>query len=121
MFLPLDAIYVKDRLREEYDEGKFKELKESIAWVGQLQAIVVTKNDISYDLMYGANRLRAIKELHEEGREIPSLPKGVIRVEVWGEISEETGWIIEYEENERRAEFTWQERAKYVRRFHERF
>ena len=123
MFLDLNAITLKPQIRDEYDPTKYKELVESIARVGQLQAVVVEDltSDGHYTMIYGEHRWKAIRELHEAGRAIPRLPAGTIRAEVLGQLTEETKMMLQFEENERRADFTWQERAKYVRRFHSMF
>ena len=123
MFIDLAQIKLKPQIRDEYDPTKFRELVESIARVGQLQAVVVEDMTVNgtYTMVYGEHRYKAILQLNAEGREIPMLPAGVIRAEVRGQLTEETKMMLQFEENERRADFTWQERAKYVRRFHEMF
>lgn len=122
MFVNLDQVIFKPQVRDEYDPTKFKELVESIARVGQLQAAVVEEGSNGhYTMIYGEHRWKAIAELNAKGRAIPQLPAGQIRIEVRGSLTEETKMMLQFEENERRADLTWQERAKYVRQFHTMF
>ncbi len=118
----LDRIALKPQIRDEYDPTKFKELKASIARMGQLQAVVVEANgDGTFVMIYGEHRYKAVKELNEEKHLIPHLPPDQIRVELRSNLTEETKMMMQFEENERRSDFTWQERAKYVRNFHSMF
>lgn len=121
-FVPLARIGLKPQIRDEYDPTKFKELKASIERVGQLQAVVVEENgDGTFSMIYGEHRYLAIQELNSEGKVIPHLPADQIRIELRDHLTEETKMMLQFEENERRADFTWQERAKYVRNFHTMF
>lgn len=122
MLIELTSILLKVQLREEYNSSKFDDLVESIARVGQLQAVVVEQNGDGYcTMIYGEHRFKAIRQLNQEGRAIPHLPAGTINAEIRTALTEETKMMLQFEENERRADFTWQERAKYVRRFHSYF
>lgn len=123
MLIPIASISIPaDRIREEYPEEKFKELKDSIRAVGQLQPILVVENgDGRYVLEFGEHRYQAISQLHTEGIAIKSLDAGLINAETREHMSDEMRLMIEFEEQERRVEFTWQEKAKYVRRFHTLF
>jgi len=123
MLIPVSSITVpEDRIREEYPEEKFQELKDSIRAVGQLQPILVIGNgDGRYVLEFGEHRHKAIAELHVEHVAIRNVPIGQINAETRESMSDEMRLMIEFEEQERRVEFTWQEKAKYVRKFHTLF
>lgn len=121
MLLDINLIDIGDRLREDPGDD-FKELVESVKRFGQLQPIVVQNNgNGSYSLIAGERRFRAIVLLNGRGDTIHGLPIGQIKVEVESDLSDETKLMMEFEENHRRKDFTWEERAKYVKKFHDAF
>lgn len=124
MIIPISSISVGARLREEHPEEDFNDLVESIKKFGLLQPILVKKvngfgEPISivdgkfegYELVAGERRLRAVK----------SLGMTEIKAELSTNPTEEVSLMMEFEENIRRKDFTYQEKAKYVRKFHETF
>lgn len=127
MIIHLSRIQVSERLRTDPgDDDHFGEFCESIKRSGLLQAVIVSRlPDGQYELVAGERRLRAIKHLNAEGIKIPDLEAGqfmepgFIRAEVMGELTPETDLMLEFEENERRKDFSFQEKAKYVKRMHE--
>lgn len=122
MFIDTHLIKVGSRLRESYGDEEFEELVQSIEWMGLLQPIVVAPNsDGKFDLIAGENRFRAVLKLHSEGRAIPGVPFNQIKAELQNQLSPETALIIEFEENIRRKDLSYVEKAKYVRRFHDLF
>jgi ParB/RepB/Spo0J family partition protein len=115
-------ITIKDRLREEIEDGKktISDLAESIHNHGLLYPLIVEDNDDGgYNLVSGERRYLAITKLYGQGKTIKDLDLGSVRVELKNDLTDETRLMIEFEENERRKDFTWQERAKYVRKLHE--
>lgn len=123
MQIPVDQIEIpKDRVREDYPKEKFQDLKDSIRAVGLLQPVLVVGNgNGKYALEFGAHRYKAVCELHAEGITVKGADLNCVRAETRETMSEEMRLMIEFEEQERRQEFTWQERAKYIRRFHTMF
>lgn len=121
MNINLAQVTIPQRLRTEpYGEDKMEALVESIKRYGLLQPIVVEdKSDGTYELKIGEHRLLAVTKLTARGDAIPGLPVGTINAEVKGKLSPMLSLMIEFEENERRKDFTWQEKAAYVRRLHD--
>lgn len=122
MELDVSLIDVGDRLREDPGED-FNELVESIRRLGQIQPIVVasTGDGGTYRLVAGERRLRAIILINGRGEEIPGLSPGKVKAEFAGELSPELALTLEFEENVRRKDFSFQEKAKYVKKFHSMF
>lgn len=123
MLLDVTQITIGDRLRESYGDEEFADLCNSIEWMGLLQPIVVEAPDGngSHKLVAGENRLRAVVHLHTKNRAIPNCPRNQIKAEIQGHLTPETALIIEFEENIRRKDLTYVEKAKYIHRFHNLF
>lgn len=121
LFLHLAQIDIAERIRGDLgDDEEFKELCTSIETYGQLQSIVVIKQDNgTYKLEMGERRYRAIQKLNAQGRSIPNLPAGQIRAELIGFLTPEVSLMREFEENFRRKGFTPAEEARYVKRMHD--
>ncbi|MDP9355970.1 MAG: ParB N-terminal domain-containing protein [Chloroflexota bacterium] len=103
--LPIDAIKVENRRREEF--GDLAGLAESISRLGLLHPIVV---DDDGRLIAGERRLRACREL------------GFLEIEArrWGSLSDAERDEIELEENVRRKDLTPYERSKATVRLAEK-
>jgi ParB family chromosome partitioning protein len=74
--LPFEWIVIdRPNVRDSYDEEKYQALKESIRENGVQQAITVRKikGENKYSLSHGFTRYRAVKELREEGVDIPKI------------------------------------------------
>lgn len=121
-FVPADQIIVPDnRQRQEFDGGALVELAQSIKANGLLHAIVVRMDGRT--LVAGERRLRAIRQfVYAMGGsfaydgvpvEVGLVP--VIRVDAADALALEE---IELDENIRRADLTWQERAEAEARLH---
>lgn len=120
MFIQLANIHVDPRIRDDYGtESEWKDFKESFPKFGQLQAIKVEPYNGSYRLVSGGRRYRAITELHAASISIPGLPVGMIEATVGEESPSRVRLIREFEENEKRKDFNFVEKAKFIRRFHE--
>lgn len=116
-FVPLDRIKIAaNRQRKEFDLEAINELAESIATNGLLQAPVLRQEGPDLILVAGERRLRAMTDLHEfcrpfsyDGVTVPPLH---IPCTMLGELSTLAAWEAELEENLRRVDLTWQERAQ---------
>ena len=116
--IPIDKIVVgENRQRREFKQDALHELGESISRLGLMHAPVVRPTGGgSWALVAGERRLRAIKDLGELGvlykfnGEV--VPAGQLPVVSLGELNVLDAWEAELEENIRRTDLTWQERAK---------
>ena len=115
--IPLTDIKIApNRQRKVFDLEAINELAESIATNGLLQAPVLRQDGDTYVLVAGERRLRAMTDLHEfcrpftyDGRPVPPLH---IPCTMLGELSLLGAWEAELEENLRRVDLSWQERAQ---------
>ena len=92
-------ITVSNRARQSFNETKIIELKKSIARVGQLNPILITKD---HKLIAGERRLIVLKDL------------GInpIRVQICPELDEDEIKFMELTENREREDFKWHEELK---------
>ena len=93
------SIIVSNRARQSFNETKLIELKKSIARVGQLNPILITKD---YKLIAGERRLIALKDLGTNP----------IRVQICPELDEDEIKFMELTENREREDFKWHEELK---------
>lgn len=104
-----------NRQRRHFDEGALAELRESIQNRGLLHPIVLRAEGPDLVLVAGERRFRAIRDLHELGLPFShngtSVPPGQVPYTTLGELSDLEAREAELEENIRRADLTWQERA----------
>src|SRR5665213_87969 len=102
----------ESRQRREHDPDAEQELIASIQERGLLHAIVLRDEGV---LVAGERRLRAIRELYELGglfrHDDQDIPEGLIPFTNLGDLSPLEAAEAEYEENVRRKDLTWQERA----------
>lgn len=122
MLIPLDDIIVGERIRDEFGSpDEWKEFVESIRIHGQIQAVSVEKDLDSgkYRLIGGERRIRAIRQLNEEGVAIPELPAGHVLATLRDPMGMRKRMLMEFAENNSRKDFTYIEKARYIRRFHE--
>jgi DNA modification methylase len=116
-FIQADTIIVKaNRQRREFTEREHQELMTSFLGVGQLHPLVLRVEGDNYTLVAGERRLRAIKELHELERPFryggTKVPLGMAPFVSLGELPPLEAMEAELEENIRRKDLTWQERAE---------
>lgn len=102
-----------NRQRREFKLAELNELAEGIQRNGLLHAIVLREGKI---LVAGERRLRAITDIYELGGAFsyngaPVLPDHIPFTDL-GELSEAEAREAELEENIRRVDLTWQEKAK---------
>lgn len=118
--IPLSSIKVApNRQRREFKREAINELAESIRTTraGLLSPLVVRSSDDDDDwiLVAGERRLRAISEIYALGGRIHHggelVPESEVPVVEVGELSPLDAWEAELEENIRRVDLTWQERA----------
>lgn len=116
-FAPLTSIIVSpERQRREFEPGALNELAESIETNGLMHAPVVRHDGDRLVLVAGERRLRAIADLHELGRlfryQGEFVPIGQVPYVTLGQLGYLEAWEAELEENIRRVDLTWQERAQ---------
>lgn len=120
-FVAADDIVVKtNRQRRTFDEQKILELAGSISENGLIHPVVLRKEDGELCLVVGERRMKAIDHLHFMGMEFSCgghpVPAGKVPALLLGEIDPVDAEEIELEENIRREDLSWQERADAVAR-----
>lgn len=115
-FIHLSQITIApNRQRREFGPAELNELADSIRANGLLQAPILRFADGQFVLVAGERRLRAITDIYDlgghftYGRE-PVAP-GMVPFVNLGSLSQLAAWEAELEENLRRVDLTWQERA----------
>jgi DNA modification methylase len=116
--VPIDLITIADnRQRREFNPDEIASLMDSIQSKGLFHPIVVRVNNetASIILIAGERRLRAIKDIWALGGSFKYnnelVPEGYIPSVTLGELSPLEIEEAELEENIRRVDLTWQERA----------
>jgi hypothetical protein len=94
--------------RQRADLGDISELAKSIEKHGQLQPIILSRAGNEYTLVAGERRLRAHEMLERTKIEYKEL-KDLSLLDLK---------ILEYEENAKRKDLTWQERVKAIASIH---
>lgn len=117
----IQDIIVEDRMREDLRGTKedWKLFRNSFTIHGQLQPIRVQQKDGKYRLIAGERRLTAITELFTEGAEVPGLQHGYIEITFGETVPLHKQLMQEFAENNDRKDFTYVEKAKFIRKFHE--
>ena len=110
----IDEITIPDN-RQRTGTKENNELKNSIARVGLIHPIVISQD---HELVAGECRLTAITELWKEGHEY--WKEGYVPITFSNEITPEELKIIEFEENIKRSDLTWQDKAAAVLDYHSR-
>lgn len=112
-----DILIPKNRQRKEFKPEKIIELAGSISRLGLMHPVVV-RNDPngSKILVAGENRIRALEYLWNFGETVrsgtSSFPEGYVPCIYFGDLDDLTAMEMELEENIRRVDLTWQERAE---------
>ena len=114
--IPIDQIIIAaNRQRREFDPATHMELVESIAKHGLLHPIVLRIEGEEYVLVSGERRLRAVSDMSDLGYSLrcddTAVAAGQIPYTYLGELDPLAAEEAEYEENVRRNDYTWQERA----------
>jgi hypothetical protein len=102
----IESITVNERQRKLIDPVKLQELADDIAVRGLLQAIVITRDGV---LMAGERRMLACGKI---------LGWTHIPANYLDELPNRERFIVEFTENERRQNLTWQERAQAIATYH---
>lgn len=110
-----EVIVPASRQRTEFDPTKHQELKSSIEDNGLINAISLKIVDDHYELVAGERRLRAILDIIDLGGSYryagETVPELMIPFIPLGELSALDAEVIELEENIRREDLNWQDRA----------
>lgn len=119
--IPAEDVIVKtNRQRRDFDQSKILELAGSIAQNGLIHPLVVRWADDEFTLVVGERRLKALEHLWFLGQEVVCgekiIPEGHVPCLFLGDIDPVDAEEIELEENIRREDLTWQERADAVSR-----
>lgn len=111
----------KNRQRKEFRPAELAELGESIRSKGLLQPIVLRVEDEEYVLVSGERRLRAIRDLYmleetflHDGEPVRA---GGIPYTLFSDLDPLSAEEAEADENLKRADLTWQEKADWTLRF----
>lgn len=112
-----DILIPKNRQRKEFKPERIIELAGSISRLGLMHPVVV-RNDPngSLTLVAGENRIRALEYLWNFGETVrcgtSAFPEGHVPCIYFGDLDELTATEMELEENIRRIDLTWQEKAE---------
>lgn len=120
-FIALEQLIIApNRQREQFDPKHIEDLGRSIEGLGLMHAPVV--RDDMRTLVAGECRVKAITLLHEHDRKFhyggSVVPKGMIPVIPVGQLSPEALEEAELDENIKRKDLTWKERANAIARLH---
>lgn len=115
-FISINAIKIpENRQRREFNQGELNELAESIQTNGLLHAPALRIENEEYLLVSGERRLRAIKDVYELGGSFSydnePVPTGLIPYVFMGDLSPIEAMEVEFEENVRRTDLSWVEKA----------
>ena len=116
IFRDIDSISIAaNRQRRDFDLGALNELAESIQSKGLMHPIVVRNGPDGPILVAGERRLRAIRDIWALGGSFTynstPCPAPQVPIVTLGELSPLAAEEAELEENTRRSDLTWQERA----------
>ena len=108
------------RQRQDFNEASLRELVESIETHGLFHPIVLRIEGDSYVLVSGERRIRAVKDIYELGGEL-KFDDGVVRTGFipyvyLGELDSLAAEDAELDENIKRTDLSWQERASVTAR-----
>lgn len=111
-----DLVIPPDRQRKEFSDEALVELSDSIGRNGLLHPIVIRQDNGATTLVAGERRLRAIDILWASGQSFncgtQEIPEGLVPCVYLGELDPIQAFECELDENIRRTDLTWQERAQ---------
>lgn len=119
---PADIHISEDRQRQDFDDTSIKDLAASIDKLSVLHPIVVAKTGDGWNLIAGERRLRAMKLLIAEGKTVRhgNMPAAfLIPASEYEDLSPEHRFEMELEENIKRKDLTFLEKANAIARLHE--
>lgn len=110
-----EAILISERQRKKFDEAPLSDLENSIDANGLIHPPAVRRTDTGYALVAGERRMRACARLIALGKTIRCgdfvAPAGAIPVLDLGNLSDLAAFEAELDENIKRENLSWQERA----------
>jgi len=114
--IPLSSIKIREnRQRREFKEDELRQLAESISTHGLFHPITLSVEADGHYLVSGERRLRAITDLHSLGTEFRcdglNIPTGEVPFVTLGDLGELEREEAELEENVRRVDLNWKDRA----------
>lgn len=105
----------KDRQRKEFKPEAIVDLANSISTVGLIHPVVVRREGTGYALVAGERRLKALQYVWNFGTHfrcgLDIFREGEVPCLFVGEIDDDLAFEIELEENIKREELPWQNRA----------
>jgi ParB/RepB/Spo0J family partition protein len=116
----IDDLHIEPtRQRSEFDDEKIVELSDSIARNGLIHPVVIRRDaEGRQTLVAGERRLKAIDILWQTGQTVrcgtQEIPDGLVPCLYLGELDPIDAFEVELDENIRRTDLTWQERATAV-------
>lgn len=115
-FINIESIALAvGRQRREFKEKELQELVNSIDANGLLHPVVLRQEAGKFVLVAGERRIRAIRDIYDLGGSIrvgdEPVPPMFVPYTSLGKLSAEDAEEAELEENIRRVDLTWQERA----------
>jgi DNA modification methylase/ParB-like chromosome segregation protein Spo0J len=117
-----DIIIPPNRQRKEVSPDAVEELRNSLTDVGLLNAIVVREVEGRLVLVAGETRLRTMESIYSFGGTVSYngqvLPEGHIPYTTLGQLTQLQAEEAELDENIRRTELPWQDRADALARLH---
>ena len=121
--IPIESIIISPtRQRREFDADKLQDLISSIEQIGLLQAPILRSTPAGFELVAGERRLRALQDLWALGVTVRYndniIEPGTVPYVTLGEIDTLVAEEAELDENIKRADLTWQERAAAHQRLH---
>lgn len=120
MIVHVSQVKVRNRIREDLGEEEIAELMASFLALGQLQPIVVKLDDNGeYELVAGERRLVSCQRLAAQNKGIKGLDPGFIWLEPRDSVAPHVQLQMEFDENMKRKDFTYVEKARFIRIFHE--
>lgn len=123
LVVPITSIIVGERQRKETSPAAISDLKASILSKGLLHAPVVVTSGDTINLVAGETRLKAITSLAEAKQTIryngEEIPLGSVPVVNVTDLSPADLLEAELEENIKRFDLTWQDRARAISAIHE--
>ena len=120
-FIAIDAIVIApNRQRQEFDIEKHQELVDSIRKHGILHPPVLRLAGDSYQLVAGECRLRAMRDIIDLGDSVrygsEDCAPGAVPFTFLGDLDELDAEEAELDENIKRSDLTWQEKARATSR-----
>lgn len=120
---PLEKIYISsNRQRQSFDAQKEDDLRTSIETNGLLNPVTLREDGDQLVLVAGETRIRQMKDIWALGGtftyEGKVVPEGMVPATNLGNVTELEAEEAELDENLKRADLTWQERADAEARLH---